>query len=430
MKKIFTLIAAAFAALTVNAGEIFSVMLVDGADDLEIEGSSMAAFGSDYAASNYTMTAGARVEVNNGHSNAKKYISGGLFNLNGSGGSSVYVGLPSGVALKAGDVIKLVQATQKGGAVSFDDGKVSSDNMNDDNEYTISEAEAGNTSFYIWRGASKPTFKGIIVERNEGQAIAPAITISGKTVVMTSGTDGASIYYGTAPGVTAATGTLYSAPIEITKSVTYYAIAVKDGLEASKEVSKVVEYYAIPSTAKYAATLQAPTDIAEGGADETLESLTSGTYTATSSDVLSNSAAWQGKAAFKGLVKVKGDITITTTGSEDIVGIKVIGISNSSSTQVVKADGMYVTTDGNILPSRDGDEAGTIEFVAAAPAKSFVINIAAQSRVKFEVYTGTAAGVNNVKAAEAQAVKKVVKNGQVVIVKNGTEYNAAGAQMK
>lgn len=428
MKKIFTLIAAAFAALTVNAGEIFSVMLVEGAADLEIEGQSMAAFGTDYSSDNYTMTAGARVEINNGHSNAKKYVSGGKFNLNGSGGSSVYVGLPSGVALKAGDVIRLVNATQKGGAVSFDDGKVSSDNMNDANEYTISEAEAGNTSFYIWRGASKPTFQGIVVERNEGQTIAPAIEVSGKTVVMSCGTEGASIYYGTAPGVTAATGTLYSAPIAITQSVTYYAIAVKDGLEASKEVNKVVEYYAIPSTAKFGATLEAPTDIAEGGADEELSSLTSGTYTATSDGVLSNSAAWQGKAAFKGLVKVKGNVTIATTGSEDIVGIKVIGIANSSSTQVVTAADMYVTTDGNILPSRDGDEPGTIEFVAAAPAKSFVINIAGQSRVKFEVYTGTSASVNKAQAAQgAAAPKKVLTKNGIVI--NG-KYNVAGAQVK
>ena len=52
--------------------------------------------------------------------------------------------------------------------------------------------------------------------------------------------------------------------------------------------------------------------------------------------------------------------------------------------------------------------------------------------IKFRVARAGGTGVQGVKAADeaAQAVKKVVKNGQIIIVKGGAEYNAAGAQVK
>ena len=51
---------------------------------------------------------------------------------------------------------------------------------------------------------------------------------------------------------------------------------------------------------------------------------------------------------------------------------------------------------------------------------------------KIRVARAGGTGVQGVKAADeaAQAVKKVVKNGQIIIVKGGAEYNAAGAQVK
>ena len=433
MKKIFTLIAAAFAAMSVNAGEIFSFMLNENATEFKIAGQSTAVLQDEYA--DYcTITSGASVEIYNAHADEKAYVNAsGYVTLNGSGGSYLSVSLPKGVSLKSGDIIKLVSATQKGGGISFTDTKVTSDNMNDNNEFTVDAANEGKTLFYIWRGASKPTFKGVIVERNEGQTIAPAITVSNNSVVMTSNTEGASIYYSTQTGVTPATGTLYTAPIAITDNVTYYAVAVKEGLEVSKESSRAIEYYAIPTEATLAASLSAPEIISEGD-DVQLTELSSGTFTLTSDNTLSNSATMYSKAAFQGLVKVKGNITITTTGEDVIKGIKVIGISNADdNTSAVTASGMKYTTDSNILPARNlVEQPGTVELVATAPAKSFVLSIPSQSRAKFEVYTVTADGVAGVQASEevAPVAKKVIKNGRFVIVNGAAEYNAAGAQIK
>ena len=52
--------------------------------------------------------------------------------------------------------------------------------------------------------------------------------------------------------------------------------------------------------------------------------------------------------------------------------------------------------------------------------------------IKVRVARAGGSSVQGVKAADeaAQAVKKVVKNGQIIIVKGGAEYNAAGAQVK
>ena len=81
-------------------------------------------------------------------------------------------------------------------------------------EFMIYDADGdGKSTFYIWRGATKPKFTGVTVERNENQTNPPTITVENGKVVMTCGTAGASIYYATATGVTPSTGTLYSAPL-------------------------------------------------------------------------------------------------------------------------------------------------------------------------------------------------------------------------
>lgn len=443
MKKIFTLIAAAFVAASVNAGEIFSFMLKEGAPEFKIAGGSTAILEDEY--SEYcTITTGGHVEITNAHADEKAYVNAqGYVTLNGSGGSYLYVGLPTGVSLKAGDIIKLVDATQKGGGVGFSDSKVTTDNMNDANEYTVTATDEGKTGFYIWRGASKPTFKGVTVTRNEGQTIAPAISVVNGQVVMTSGTAGASIYYGTQTGVTPSNGTLYTEPLSITSNVTYYAVAIANGLEVSKESSKVVEFYTIAGdvpAATLAATLKAPEIIADGGADVVLVGLgesADSIYTAkpAAGATLSNSATWNSNPQFEGLVKVNKVITVSTKSTEkNIAGIKVIGISNVDDSETpVTAANMKYTTDCNLLPARNvATTPGTIEFVATTPAKSFDITFGGQGRVMFEVYAVEATGVAGVKADEetAPAVKKFVKDGKLVIVNGNAEYNAAGAQIK
>lgn len=424
MKKFFTLIAAFVAALSVNAGEIFRFELTEGAPNLEINFGDNEVLGyhttnADYTA--YTCTEGASIDINNGHSSkAANMITGGKLSLGNSGGSYIIVTLSKGVTLKTGDVIKLLNGSTAGGAINFDESKkLSSDNMDANNEYIVPAEGNGLNRFVIWRGASKPQFTGIVVERNENQTIAPVISVVGGKVVMTCSTEGASIYYATATGVTPATGTLYSAPMAITANVTYYAVAVKDGMEVSKETSKTIEYHVIPASATLAATLKAPRTIAAGEGDEALESLTDGTFTATKVEddaVLSNSATWNDNTAFAGLVKVKKTITITTTGESDIVGIKVKGISNADgNTQAVTAEGMLFTTDGNLLPARDeATEPGVVELVATQGAKEFKVYFSGQARVLFEVYTGVIDGINDVKTADIQ---------------NNTIYNLAGQKV-
>ncbi|MBR1449166.1 MAG: hypothetical protein IJ588_10545, partial [Prevotella sp.] len=121
-------------------------------------------------------------------------------------------------------------------------------------------------------------------------------------------------------------------------------------------------------------------------------------------------------AAFTGLVKVKKTITISTTGDQNIVGIKVKGISNSDgNTQAVTAEGMKFTTDANLLPARDAaTEPGVVELVATEGAKEFKVYFSGQARVLFEVYTGTISGITDVKAAAQQ---------------NGVIYNLAGQKV-
>jgi hypothetical protein len=440
MKKIFTLIAVFAAILSANAVEIFRFELASDAPNLEIAFGDNEVLGyhttnPDYTA--YTCTEGGSIDINNGHSSKNaNMINGGKLSLNNSGGSYIIVTLPKGVTLKTGDVIKLLNGSAAGGAINFDEGKkMSSDNMDANNEYTVPADGDGLNKFVIWRGAGKPTFTGIVVERNENQTVAPAISVAGGKVVMTCATEGASIYYATATGVTPATGTLYSEPLAITENVTYYAVAVKEGMEVSKEVSKVIEYYAIPAEATLEATLKAPKILGPGESDEALESLVDGNVTAVKVEddaVLSNSGVWNENQAFSGLVKVKKTITIATTGEKSIFGIKVKGISNADGNgQAVTAEGMKFTTDGNILPARDEvTEPGVVELVAETPAKEFKVYFSGQARVLFEVYTGTATGIETVKAQTIDlngaiynlAGQKVSNDFKGLVIKNGKKF--------
>ena len=188
MKKIFTLIAAFAAVLSVNAGEIFRFELASDAPNLEIAFGDNEVLGyhttnPDYTA--YTCTEGGSIDINNGHSSKNaNMINAGKLNLNNSGGSYIIVTLPKGVTLKTGDVIKLLNGSAAGGAINFDESKkMSSDNMDTNNEYTVPAEGDGLNKFVIWRGAGKPTFTGIVVERNENQTVAPAISVAGGKVV-------------------------------------------------------------------------------------------------------------------------------------------------------------------------------------------------------------------------------------------------------
>lgn len=434
MKKLFTLIAAAMMATAMNATEIFKFTLTLPESNVTVP------FGDDVDLADYGTIEGetmvnkrTSVSVHNGHGSkdANLITTSGL-SISNSGGSYIVISSLKG-ELKEGDVV-----TINGGKECLISASTSTSGTDNTvgGSFTLTSAFNGLKELYICRGAGKPTaITTITIERNENQVVAPAFTVVGKTLVLSTSTEGATIYYGTASG---AATTEYTAPIPFSETVTYYAVAKKDGMDDSKETSKTVEFHAIPADAQLAATLGSPAPTTD---DVELENITANGFVATkveSDAVLSNTATYaisEGHpiAAYEGLVKVKKTINIAAPEGQVIAGIKVIGISNvSGATQPVTAAGMKFTTDNNILPARDNEEQqpGVVELVAENPAESFDVYFSSQARVKFEVYIVDPTAAKAVAAEAAVAPVKVVENGQIVIVKGAAKYTVAGAQMK
>ena len=102
------------------------------------------------------------------------------------------------------------------------------------------------------------------------------------------------------------------------------------------------------------------------------------------------------------------------------------------------------TVDYAITTEKDGDNptavimcingAENFTFTYGGKQVNFVMNVDYSEASYDAQYDPTAGGssVKGVKAADeaALAVKKVVKDGQIIIVKDGAQYNAAGAQVK
>lgn len=102
------------------------------------------------------------------------------------------------------------------------------------------------------------------------------------------------------------------------------------------------------------------------------------------------------------------------------------------------------TVDYAITTEKDGDNptavimcingADAVTFTYGGKQVNFVINVEYSEASYDAQYDPTAGGssVKGVKAADeaAQAVKKVVKNGQVILVNGDAQFNAAGAQVK
>lgn len=102
------------------------------------------------------------------------------------------------------------------------------------------------------------------------------------------------------------------------------------------------------------------------------------------------------------------------------------------------------TVDYAITTEKDGDNptavimcingAENFTFTYGGKQVNFVMNVDYSEASYDAKYDPTAGGssVKGVKAADeaAPAVKKVVKDGQIIIVKDGAQYNAAGAQVK
>ena len=451
MKKIFTLLAAAFATTVMNAETIATLEVNEDGKSATVtvdgsEGTADPAYGSNTVSAEdlekyFVLTGIDEIQISNGHKQAKAVIGNGGINLGGSGGSYVELVMPRSNKLATGDKV-VITTTASGGTfmagIEEGSGKTIVKTGVADNEactytLTLTSDFDGERYLYIYRSTSKVITK-IEIQRNSNQVVAPVVSTVDGTIAFEAVTEGSTIKYGTSAD---AITNDYTGPITITEDATYYAQAFKDGMDASDVISQAVVYRAFPADATLAATLSAPSEIPSGQSDVVLESLESGTFSVVKTDgaTLSNSAAWDDNSAFSGLVKANKNLVVSTTGDDVIAGIKVIGISNSDGSSVsVTAAGMSYTTGKNVLPARDAvTTPGTAELIADTSAKEFTVTFAGQARVKFEVYTTEATAVNALKDASESVVAvktKVVKNGQLVIVKDGIEYNAAGVQVK
>lgn len=425
MKKIFTLIAFVMAAVAVNAQTLFSM-------EIKQEGITVPVLGASNTPvdlADYATITGGKASVVNAHSDAKNMIVANTgkncIDLGGSGKSYVQIDLDQ--PLQAGDKLSFTAASGSAQleVVTKNGSSASGNSVN--GVFTMTSSFEGLKTIYVQRG-DKPKIVSITIFREGNKVKAAESSVEGTRLTLTTATEGAKIYYGTASG---AEDKLYTGPITATETTTYYIVAKKDGMDDSDEVmQKVVVAYG-----KLAATIVAPTDIAEGGEDEDLDDITVGDFVLEKVDgnaVLANSAPWSGKDVFKGLFKVKGNLTITNNGSETITSIKVLGISNNdtSTSTVTIADCDY-TNKFNILPNRSGDYIGEVVFTPLKEQNAFTLNFPSQSRVKIEVYTGTFNGINEISAASAASkVQKVAENGQLLIKTVKGTFNVVGARVK
>ncbi|MGN0162784.1 MAG: leucine-rich repeat protein [Candidatus Ornithomonoglobus sp.] len=138
-------------------------------------------------------------------------------------------------------------------------------------------------------------------------AAAPKIAIEsfigGKTVTLTTATDGAQIYYTTDGSAPTASSTLYSEPVTLTETATIKAIAVKEGIGDSKAVSgKITVLQAGTPTASHEdGELAAGTII-------TLKTETSGAviyYTTDGTEPTTESIKYSGSIGINSAVTVK-----------------------------------------------------------------------------------------------------------------------------
>jgi len=100
------------------------------------------------------------------------------------------------------------------------------------------------------------------------------------------------------------------------------------------------------------------------------------------------------------------------------------------------------TVDCSITTVKDGTNptaikmcvngASSVTFTFSSKQVNFVVDVDYSESAYDEKYdpTKTTGILSTIAAKDADGVKKVVKNGQLVIIKNGEEFNAAGSQIK
>lgn len=173
-------------------------------------------------------------------------------------------------------------------------------------------------------------------------AATPRIEISsfigGKSVSLTTSTEGAEIYYttdGSAPSVTSAK---YNKPIILTETATVKAIAVKGGMEISKTVSGKISVSTVstPKASHQDGQLEVGTIV-------TLKSETNGAmiyYTTDGTEPTTLSTRYSGAIA------VTTDMTVKAIAVKD--GCKSSGMFEASYTVPIKEPGSLIVSAGSV----------------------------------------------------------------------------------
>lgn len=436
MKKLFTLIAAAVTAMSLNAAEIFSFS-VTATDNVSVEA------GSDLSLADYAKIDGGTVTVHNGHaSNAANLITAAGVIMTNSGGSYMKVVLDQ--PLEAGDKINVTMGSgsQCGVLVDVAGTKTkgsNKDGLDENSSYTVTAAEEGATVILFDRGSNNSVTRGAIAQiaivRDNSKVKAPEIKLVEGKVVMTCATAGAIIVYSDIPEIDDLFDPEYEGPISVSETRDFYAMAVKSGMTNSD----VVKFRVVKATGELGTDATFGCNFEAGAADEPFENIVAGAMVLTpqSGAVLSGSAPYESTThegvTFPGLVKVKGNLDLVASDAV-ITGLKIYGINNANEGTVqIKASGMECTTGCDLLRGRE--EITTPDVVELSviegPVSETTINFTTQARVKIEVYLTSADGVESVEAIslEAPKAKKVIKDGKVIVVSEKATYTVGAAQM-
>lgn len=146
-----------------------------------------------------------------------------------------------------------------------------------------------------------------------------------------------------------------------------------------------------------------------------------------------------------GTAKKAGSIILTVPAGAEGVSFYALSWAKESGTVLTATWGEdntqeFTLTEGGVSGNSpytyDAEKGGdhtahcyTVEF-AEPLAEATEVTLSAPKRVVFYNYVASATGLNNATVAGAVVNGKFVKNGKLLIVKNGIMYNAAGIQVK
>ncbi|WP_297417468.1 chitobiase/beta-hexosaminidase C-terminal domain-containing protein [Clostridium sp.] len=181
-------------------------------------------------------------------------------------------------------------------------------------------------------------------------SIAGGAVASGTTVTLSSGTDGATIYYTTDGSAPTASSTQYTGAITVTSGMTIKAIAVKSGMTDSSVMS---ESYTIMET------VAAPTASIAGGAvaSGTTVTLSSGTDGATIYYTTDGSTPTASSTQYTGAITVTSGMTIKAIAVKS--GMTDSSVMSESYTIISTYTVTFKDYNGTVLKTQSVNEGGS-----------------------------------------------------------------------